>query len=278
MPSTVDTPLGKVVPHPYPGRIIKAGEQDKTVVETLQTRLNEIGCGLIEVDGDFRKETKAAVRLFQTRFTDTTGAPLKIDGEIGPIGWAVLFGTGSVPSSEEIVPDSAALSIMQAAVDFARTQIGIMESPLGSNRGPEVDEYVRAAGLSPSGKFAWCVAFTHFCYLKAAASVGKANPHIKTASVLAHWNKAKDKPNIIRVTTSQALANPALIKPGSLFIIDLGGGLGHSGIVTATANGFLDTIEGNTNDNGSRNGIGVFKRNSRKINQINKGFIDYSNF
>ncbi len=55
-----------------------------------------------------------------------------------------------------------------------------------------------------------------------------------------------------------------------------GEGLGHSGLVMEVKNGRLVTIEGNTNDNGSRNGIGVFKRDARKISSINKGFIDYS--
>jgi hypothetical protein len=44
----------------------------------------------------------------------------------------------------------------------------------------------------------------------------------------------------------------------------------------AIANGKLVTIEGNTNDEGAAEGIGVFERHSRKIAQINKGFIDYS--
>jgi hypothetical protein len=37
------------------------------------------------------------------------------------------------------------------------------------------------------------------------------------------------------------------------------------------AGGKLITIEGNTNDGGSREGVGVFLRESRKIAQINKG-------
>jgi hypothetical protein len=49
-------------------------------------------------------------------------------------------------------------------------------------------------------------------------------------------------------------------------------------MVVETSGGRLLTIEGNTNDGGSRNGIGVFERDARKINQINKGFIDYSGF
>jgi hypothetical protein len=108
--------------------------------------------------------------------------------------------------------------------------------------------------------------------------VGLPNPHIKTAGVLEHWNQAGRKPGVVRITSAQAIADPSLVKPGSLFIISLGGGLGHSGMVIQNADSRLVTIEGNTNDNGSRNGIGVFRREARKINQINKGFIDYSGF
>jgi len=54
-----------------------------------------------------------------------------------------------------------------------------------------------------------------------------------------------------------------------------GGGLGHTGIVEKVNGGFLTTIEGNTNDGGSREGIGVFRRTGRKIKDINKGFLQY---
>ncbi len=96
--------------------------------------------------------------------------------------------------------------------------------------------------------------------------------------MLDHWNLAGTKAKVVRVTNAKAVADPGLVKPGSLFIIDLGQGLGHSGMVLEVANGRLVTVEGNTNDNGSRNGIGVFRRDSRKISSISKGFIDYSAF
>jgi hypothetical protein len=70
--------------------------------------------------------------------------------------------------------------------------------------------------------------------------------------------------------------DPALVQPGHIFVIDTGGGAGHTGLVLEVSGGKLITIEGNTNDGGSREGIGVFQRDSRKIAQINKGFIDYS--
>ena len=266
-----NTPLGSVVTTPYPGRIIKMGEQDKKVVKALQERLNKIGCGPIDVDGDFGANTKSAVKLFQGRFTDAHGNPLLVDGAVGPISWSVLFGTASVPSSGKVI-----LPFMKEVLRFATTQVGVREKPLGSNRGPEVDNYIRAVGLDPRGNFAWCVAFTHFCYLTAAQKMGIANPHVKTAGVLDHWAKAGSVRGAVRVTPAMAIADPSLITPGALFIMDFGGGTGHTGIVTAVANGFLTTIEGNTNEGGSRQGIGVFQHTTRKINSISKGFIDYS--
>ncbi|HEY0662706.1 MAG TPA: peptidoglycan-binding protein [Lysobacter sp.] len=274
MPLT-NTPLGRVEALPFPGRLIKVGDPDKEIVKEIQRRLNALGCGPLKENGIFDKEkTERAVKLFQARFPDVTGMPLEPDGKIGSLTWGAMFGASTVPSST-IAPTALA----EAAVDFAITQIGVMEKPTGSNRGREVDAYLRAVGLNPAGgSFAWCVAFTHFCYKKAAERLGIPNPHIRTAGVLAHWNKAGSAPGVVRITRAKAVADPELVKPGSLFIIDFGGGKGHSGMVIEQANGRLVTIEGNSNDGGSREGIGVFKRDARKISKINKGFVDYSAF
>jgi len=274
----VDTPLGRVEAVPFPGRIVKVGDSDKETVKKIQRRLNSLGCGPIAEDGVFDKEgTERAVKLFQSRFPDVTGQPLEIDGKVGSLTWGAMFGASTVPSNS-----AAPSALAKAAIVAAISQLGVMEKPIGSNRGPQVDGYLRGVGLNPAEGpprgFAWCVAFTHFCYKKAAEDLGLQNPHIKTAGVLDHWNKAGTKPNVLRVTKARAVADPALVKPGSLFIIDFGEGKGHSGIVIEVANGRLVTIEGNTNDNGSRDGIGVFKRDARKISQINKGFIDYGAF
>jgi len=272
---TVNTPLGPAEAVPFPGRIIKVGDSDQETVKQIQHRLNALGCGPIAEDGVFDKAgTERAVKLFQARFPDVTGMPLVTDGQVGSLTWGALFGASTVPFNS-VAPSA----LTKAAIEFARTQIGVMENPRGSNRGPEVDAYLRAVGLDPaSGSFAWCVAFTHFCFKKAAENLGVTNPHIKTAGVLDHWNQAGKKAKVVRVTNAKAVGDPGLIKPGSLFIIDLGQGHGHSGMVIEVANGRLVTIEGNTNDNGSREGIGVFRRDARKVASISKGFIDYSAF
>jgi hypothetical protein len=94
----------------------------------------------------------------------------------------------------------------------------------------------------------------------------------KTAGCLDHWNNTTAK----KILAADALNKPSLVKPGAIFIIDHGGGHGHTGIVEKLAGGFLQTLEGNSNPSGSSNGIGVFRLTNRKINSINKGFIAYS--
>lgn len=256
----------------YPGRIVKRNEKGKALVEALQTRLNEVGCGPIDVDGAFGDQTNGAVRLFQARHTDADGQPLKIDGEVGPLTWARLFGTQTIPQIT-----TAAGDLGKAVIEIAKTQLHVRERPAGSNRGPEVDEYIELTGLTPSGGHAWCVCFIFFCFDRAARQLGRSNPMIRTAGVLDLWNKAGQK-SVPRVTQLKARNNPSLIQPGQIFVIDTDapGGGGHAGLVEGVVGGKLVTIEGNTNDNGSREGIGVFRRTQRKVTSINKGFVDFT--
>ena len=248
----------------YPGRIIKKGDTDPKVVKAVQKILNEKGCGTIDVDGDFGSQTFNAVKLFQARFTDQNGNPLVIDGKIGPLSWAALFGKEKVHISEP--PKS---EMIKNVLKIAAEQIGVMEDPVGTNSGPEVDEYLECVGLGPG--FSWCAAFVYWVYNEACKKSGSKNCVFKTAGVLSHWNNSTGK----RITSQNAFADPSLVKPGQVFIMSYGGGLGHTGIVEKVNGGFLTTIEGNTNDGGSREGIGVFRRTGRKIKDINRGFIQY---
>jgi peptidoglycan hydrolase-like protein with peptidoglycan-binding domain len=91
--SRVNTPLGRIVPLPFPGRIIKVGDPDRKIVKAIQHRLNEVGCGPVKETGVFDNEkTKNAVKLFQARFPDASGLPLHVDGKVGPLTWGAMFG------------------------------------------------------------------------------------------------------------------------------------------------------------------------------------------
>jgi hypothetical protein len=97
---------------------------------------------------------------------------------------------------------------------------------------------------------------------------------VKTAGCLDHWNRARSN-GATRITAADAKADPGKINPGMIFIMDHGGGKGHTGVVESVAGGLLTTVEGNTDASKTNEGGGVY-RLIRKVGEINKGFIDYS--
>jgi hypothetical protein len=248
----------------YPNRIINPGETDVEIVKSIQQKLNESGCGPVEVIGIFGPKTTNAVKLFQATHRDQNGNALEIDGKVGSVTWSVLFGSQTMP----VVVDSSNQLLIEA-LNSAISQIGVMEDPPGSNKGKKVEEYLASVGLG-GGQF-WCAAFIYWCFQKATENNGRGNPLVKTGHCMTHWNSSPAK----KILASDAMNKPSLIKPGQIFIINTGGTHGHTGMIERVEGGFIHTIEGNTDPAGSSNGIGVF-RNTRKIAKINKGFLEYA--
>ena len=128
----------------FPGRVLKKGDQGEATVRQIQRRLNGRGCGPINPNGVFGIETERAVKLFQARFPDVDGQPLVVDGKVGSITWAALFGEEPVPATE-----TPPTPLLEKAITIARSQIGVMEQPAGSNRGPQVDDTSGGWGSAP---------------------------------------------------------------------------------------------------------------------------------
>lgn len=141
------------------------------------------------------------------------------------------------------------------AMEIAITQKGVTEKT-NHNDGVDVGKYLKSVGL-PEG-YSWCMAFVYWCVQQAAVQLKVANPLKCTGGVLAQWNARP----LLRVK------DPL---PGDIMILDYGKGLGHTGLVIAVDGLFVDTIEGNTNSGGSRDGDGVYTRR-RKIKSA-KGFL-----
>ncbi|MBM3726669.1 MAG: CHAP domain-containing protein [Acidobacteria bacterium] len=256
----------------FPGAVIRAGAANRAQdVLAIQRRLNQLGCGPVPEDGVYGTPTVDGVSLFQARSVDRNGHALEVDGRVGPMTWESLFGQAAVQAVTE-----APSPLLKAFLAVASAEVGVMEVPPGSNRGPKVDEYIKSAGLDPSqGSFAWCACFVYWCCKQAAVQLGRANPAIRTAGVNELWRRANSS-GIKVVTGASAIDNPELVLPGQVFTFKTSATTGHTGIVEAVHGGLLTTIEGNTNDGGSREGVGVFRRKARKIGQINLGFIEYA--
>lgn len=149
------------------------------------------------------------------------------------------------------------MALGKLALKTATTQIGMTEKPLGSNWGVPVKNYLKSVGIDFPA--AWCMAFVYWCF-EQVSEKGK-NPLVKTGGVMKAWNTADAKNKV---------KDP---EPGDIFIMDFGKGLGHTGIVEKVDQTFIYTIEGNTNDSGSREGIMV-TRKQRPKTKI-KGYLRY---
>ena len=83
-------------PPPYPGHVVQI-DMTGPDVTNIQARLLALGLNPGGVDGVFGEQTQSAVKLFQARTVDETGAPLEIDGIVGQKTWSALFGIAVSP-------------------------------------------------------------------------------------------------------------------------------------------------------------------------------------
>jgi hypothetical protein len=127
-------------------------------------------------------------------------------------------------------------------IETAISQLDKCEIPRGSNWGPDVEGYLKSVGIGFPA--AWCMAFVYWCVKQS----GEFNPLIRTGGVLHQWNLIGKK---FKFKEPQA---------GDIFIQDHGRGLGHTGFVEKVQGDKIFTIEGNTNDTGSREGYEVCRR------------------
>jgi hypothetical protein len=118
-------------------------------------------------------------------------------------------------------------------------------------------------GLEWSQGQAWCATFVSWVAMKA----GDADLFPRTAScdVAGEWFKKKGRWS----------EYPAI---GAQVFFGSSSDLNHTGIVYKYDDDFIYTVEGNTNDSGSREGDGVYlkKRPRRASNVVGYGYPDYA--
>lgn len=160
---------------------------------------------------------------------------------------------GIVPEVEPPV-----MTLADRALQIAISQIGNAEIPHGSNWGPHVEKYLRSVSIGVPSP--WCMAFVYWCVSEACKEMGVDNPLEKTGSVMGQWINSKD----LRVAGGP--------QKGDIFIMDFGGGKGHTGFVSGVIGDMIKTVEGNAApEHGGREGIEVCRK-QRSIASC-KGFL-----
>lgn len=148
----------------------------------------------------------------------------------------------------------------QEFINQAGSQLGVTEAPDHKNDGPAVKMYLASVGL-PEG-YAWCQAFVYWCAKQAAAKLKIPNPLLQTGGCEVEWDS----------THGTRLNTPEM---GCQFFLREASGGWHTGIVTGVLpGGILHTIEGNTNNDGSREGYAVMRK-TRNVSQM-VGFKKYA--
>jgi hypothetical protein len=146
--------------------------------------------------------------------------------------------------------------IARKAVQVALAAVGVMEDPPGSNRGKFVDHYNDVAGAA-LGSY-WCASFVFSELWKADGEPPDYRLPMsfpRTASTVAMADWAAHHHLLIASPTRK---HYTMIGDLVLFYHASEGRIAHVGIVSALGNETFHVVSGNTNSDGSRNGIGVF--------------------
>jgi hypothetical protein len=229
---------------------IQRGSRAKAQVKRAQEWLCLNG-ELITVDGDFGSATEAAVKRFQTR------KKLPVSG----IVTKTLFEQLTLPLSSlfSIEPDETQ-SVRGLALQIANRckQMGAREAG-GQNRGP----WVRLFTYGYEGDdYPWCAAFVSWCLDYAAHLLGEKNPfgeHTLSCDRLAEIARTSNR----FLMGKNMHSAPDKPQAGHIFLLNHESRTQdwiHTGFVFRSQDETFETLEGNTNDGGSREGYGVFKR------------------
>lgn len=146
------------------------------------------------------------------------------------------------------------------ALNLASTNVGnpaAEEQPHGSNRSPKIDIWNQAVGV-PLGS-PWCMSFVYAMVSQAANELGVPNTLYRTGSCTEQYHQC--------IADGIVMASP---QAGDVFLVKgkKPGVFVHTGFVAkVNTDGTVQTVEGNTNDSGSPEGYGVFRR-SRRVSSL----------
>jgi peptidoglycan hydrolase-like protein with peptidoglycan-binding domain len=204
------------------------------------------------IDGDFGASTETAVKNFQKA---------KGLAQTGKVDFA-LFDKLCAPLRKafETLPKGRTLRERILSAANAHLESNAFELTISgeANSGPWVRSYM---GGNEGTEWFWCMGFVQAIIDQAASVEGK---DFRTLMPLTYscdtvGTTGLQKGLLSRFT--QVRKNPSIVKPGDVFLLQkTPHDWFHTGLVIAVRNGVFDTIEGNTNEDGSANGVGVYRR------------------
>jgi len=201
----------------------------------------------VVVDGDYGAATEEAVRRFQQR------GGLRADGVVGKKTYAALV----APMTAALAPLAPGRRSPAAlVVSYAQQHLRARPREVGGeNAGPWVRLYMNG---NEGPDWPWCAGFACFVLKQACDTAGIALPIRPSVSCDALASSARERGRFVKEAARAAIAD---LGPGSLFLNRrTSSDWVHTGIVLGFREEVFETIEGNTNDAGSREGYEVCRR------------------
>lgn len=150
------------------------------------------------------------------------------------------------------------MATRQAFIDKARSQIGVKESPMNSNKVKYNTWFYGKPTSAP-----WCMNFVDWC----ADQVGILDQIMKTASCGQQASYAQK--------TGRWHWSTKGIQAGDIVIFSFSSAHDHTGIVTSVGSSTISTIEGNTSASGSQDNGGIVMAKTRNKSKV-YGYIRLS--
>lgn len=215
-------------------------------VRVIQEWLTLQGVAVL-IDGSFGPATEEAVRQFQRR------KGLRADGAVGKRTYAALVAP-MVAALAPIRPGGRSLGALVVAYGKQHLHAAPREVG-GQNAGPWVRLYMKG---SEGPDAPWCAGFASFVLQQACDALGVKPPLQLSFSCDALAVSAKAKGLFL---SERRRAEINGLKPGAFFLNRRSPtDWVHTGLVIGVGPESFDTIEGNTNDDGSREGYEVCQR------------------
>lgn len=210
----------------------------------------------VTIDGDYGGQTEAIVKRFQSMIG------LKDDGVVGSKTWGMLRS----PIERAFAKDELVINqTVRGRILLVATQhLQNIPRELKQNTGPWVRCYMDG---NEGMQWAWCMGYAQAVIDQALSQVGKKftdiMPHTYSCDIVGKYGINEEC--LIRNKELKA----SDIEPGDLFLkVKSKYDWVHTGIVSDVDGDWIRTYEGNTNDEGDREGYEVCKRmrNYKKSN------------